>query len=112
MRKIREVVTYKHYFDEFMSLQTKKVRAKIFKTIEAVETLQHIPTKYLKHIHRTKGLYEARIGLGTDIWRVFCFFDNDRLVVLLTGFQKKTEKTPRNEIKKAVGLMNEYQSLK
>jgi phage-related protein len=62
----------------------------------------------LKLISGTNGLYEARIQLGSDIWRVFCFFDKGRLVILLNGFQKKTEKTPKNEIEKAINLMNEY----
>ena len=44
----------------------------------------------------TDGLYEARIQLGSNIWRVFCFFDNDKLVILLNGFQKKTQKTKEN----------------
>ena len=56
----------------------------------------------------TNGLYEARIQLASNIWRVFCFFDNGRLVILLNGFQKKTQKTPKNELEKALRLMNEY----
>ena len=56
----------------------------------------------------TSGLYEARIQLASNIWRVFCFFDNGRLVILLNGFQKKTQKTPKNELEKALRLMNEY----
>ena len=56
----------------------------------------------------TSGLYEARIQLGSNIWRVFCFFDKGRLVVLLNGFTKKTQKTPPNEISKALSLMKEY----
>ena len=56
----------------------------------------------------TKGLYEARIQLATNIWRVFCFFDNDKLVILMNGFQKKTEKTPKSEIDKAKKIMAEY----
>jgi len=62
----------------------------------------------LKHIVDTEGLYEARIQLGSNIWRVFCFFDNEKLVILLNGFQKKTQKTPKNEINKALRLMLEY----
>ncbi|MGV8139384.1 MAG: type II toxin-antitoxin system RelE/ParE family toxin [Mangrovibacterium sp.] len=62
----------------------------------------------IKQITGTNGLYEARIQLGTDIWRVFCFFDKGRLVILLNGFQKKTQKTPKNEIEKALILMKEY----
>ena len=55
----------------------------------------------------TNGLYEARIQLASNIWRVF-FFDNGKLVILLNGFQKKTQKTPKNELEKALRLMNEY----
>lgn len=55
-----------------------------------------------------KGLFEARIKLGSNIWRVFCFFDKGKLVILLNGFIKKTQKTPKKEIDKAVRLMKEY----
>jgi phage-related protein len=55
-----------------------------------------------------KGLFEARIKLGSNIWRVFCFFDKGKLVILLNGFVKKTQKTPKKEIDKAVLLMKEY----
>ena len=76
--------------------------------MEAIQILERIPTNYLKLIAETKGLYEARIQVGSDIWRVFCFFDSGRLVILLNGFQKKTQKTPKNEIEKATRLMKEY----
>jgi phage-related protein len=108
MEKIREIIAYKNYFVDFLKSQPVKVQNKIFKIIEAIETLERIPTTYLKLISGTNGLYEARVQLGSDIWRVFCFFDKGRLVILLNGFQKKTEKTPKNEIEKAINLMNEY----
>ncbi|MBW8325516.1 MAG: type II toxin-antitoxin system RelE/ParE family toxin [Prolixibacteraceae bacterium] len=108
MKKIREVIAYKNYFVDFLTKQPIKVQNKIFKIIEAIETLERIPTTYLKLISGTNGLYEARIQLGTDIWRVFCFFDKGKLVILLNGFQKKTQKTPKNEIEKAINLMKEY----
>jgi len=108
MEKIREVIAYKNYFVDFLTKQPIKVQNKIFKIIEAIETLERIPTTYLKLLSGTNGLYEARIQLGTDIWRVFCFFDKGKLVILLNGFQKKTQKTPKNEIEKAIILMKEY----
>ncbi len=108
MEKIREIIAYKNHFEDFLKSQPVRVQNKIFKIIEGIETLERIPTTYLKLISGTKGLYEARIQLGSDIWRVFCFFDKGRLVILLNGFQKKTEKTPKNEIDKAINLMNEY----
>ena len=106
--KVREVITFKNYFEEFLLAQLEKVQNKIFKIIEAIETLERVPSNYLKYIVGTEGLYEARIQLGSNIWRVFCFFDNDKLVILLNGFQKKTQKTPKSEINKALRLMLEY----
>jgi phage-related protein len=108
MERIRKVVAYKHHFEDFLHAQPQKVQDKIFKVIEAIETLERIPSTYLKAITGTKGLYEARIKLGSDIWRVFCFFDEGRLVILLNGFVKKSQKTPKGEIDLAVRLMAEY----
>lgn len=108
MDKIREIVAYKNYFEDFLTKQPIKVQDKIFKILEAIETPERIPTNYLKYLVGTNGLYEARIQLGNDIWRIFCFFDNGQLVILLNGFQKKTQKTPKSEIEKAKTLMDEY----
>ena len=106
--KVREVIAYENYFEEFLLEQPKKVQDKIFKIIEAIETLERIPSNYLKSMEGTNGLYEARIQLGSNIWRVFCFFDKGKLVILLNGFQKKTQKTPKSEIEKALKLMSKY----
>ena len=106
MEKIREVIAYKDFFEDFLKKQPIIVQNKIFKIIEAIETLERIPKSYLNLITGTKGLYEARISLASNIWRVFCFFDKVKLVILLNGFTKKTQKTPKNEIKKALSLIN------
>ena len=106
--KVREVIAYENYFEDFLLEQPKKVQDKIFKIIEAIETLERVPSNYIKSMEGTNGLYEARIQLGSNIWRVFCFFDNGKLVILLNGFQKKTQKTPKNEIEKALRLMKKY----
>lgn len=92
--KVREVITYKHHFDEFFKAQTPRVRDKIIKVLDLIEQVERIPTTYLKYIEGTNGLFEVRVQLGNNIFRVFCFFDGNKLVVLLTGFQKKTQKTP------------------
>lgn len=106
--KVREVVTYKEYFDEFFNAQPQKVRDKIIKILDIIEQVERIPTTYLKYIEGTNGLFEVRVQLGSNIFRIFCFFDGNKFVILLTGFQKKTQKTPPNEIGRAVRLMNEY----
>lgn len=64
--------------------------------------------KYFKHIQGTKGLYEIRIEVGNNIYRIFSFFDKGNLVVLGNAFQKKTQKTPKKEIEKALKIMEEY----
>jgi len=107
-KKVREVIGYKDHFEKFLKKQPIKVQNKIFKVIEAIETLERVPESYLKSMKGTRGLYEARIKLASDIWRVFCFFDKGKLVILLNGFAKKTQKTPKKEIDKALRLMREY----
>ncbi|MBE9467461.1 MAG: type II toxin-antitoxin system RelE/ParE family toxin [Bacteroidetes bacterium] len=67
-----------------------------------------IPQKFLKHIESTDGLYEIRIKVGSDIYIVFCFFDKGRIVILFNGFQKKSQKTPKKEIDKALKFEQEY----
>ena len=108
MKKVREVIAYKHYFYDFLKGLPEKAQNKIFKIIEAIETFERIPANYLKYIKGTEGLFEARAKLGSDIWRVFCFYDDGKLVILLNGFTKKTQKTPKKEIAKAERLMKAY----
>lgn len=108
MKKYRTVISYKHYFDDFLAMQRPKVAQKIIQTLRIIEQIERIPATYLKSVEGTDGLFEIRIMFGGDIFRVFCCFDKERLVVLLSGFQKKTQKTPKGEIKKAEKLMQEY----
>ena len=110
--KVREVIAYENHFEEFLLEQPKKVQDKIFKIIEAIETLERVPANYFKSMEGTNGLYEAKIQLVSNIWRVFCFFDHGKLIIVLNGFQKKTQKTPKNELEKALRLMTKYYSEK
>jgi phage-related protein len=73
-----------------------------------IKTVDLIPQKFLKHIESTDGLYEIRIKVGSDIYRVFCCFDAGRIVVLFNGFQKKSHKTPKKEIEKALRIKEDY----
>lgn len=106
--KVREVITYKEYFDDFFKKQPQKVRDKIIRVLDIIEQIDRIPTTYLKYIEGINGLFEVRVQLGNNIFRIFCFFDGNKLVVLLSGFQKKTQKTPPEEIKRAERLMTDY----
>lgn len=106
--KYRSVIFYKDYFDLFFVEQKQKVKDKIIWTLDLIEQLQRIPETYLKHIEGTNGLYEIRVQLSSNIFRIFCFFDEGRLVVLANGFQKKSQKTPKQEIEKALRIKEEY----
>jgi phage-related protein len=104
----REIIIYGHSFYEFYNKQNQKVREKIDWTIGVVRDMDRVPEKYLKHMEGTKDLYEIRINHGSNIYRIFCFFDKGKLVILLNGFQKKTQKTPRQEIERALALQKQY----
>ena len=104
----REIRFFKHYFNEFYVSQSEKVRRKIAQTLVWLQTLDRLPSSILKIIEGKKGLFEIRVEFGGDIFRIFCCFDEGSLVILFNGFQKKTQKTPSNEIEKADKLMKEY----
>lgn len=105
---MRKLIFYRNYFLEFYNQQSLDVQEKIEWTLGLVRDLTRIPDKYFKHIEGTDGIYEIRVQVGTNIYRVFSFFDEGNLVILVNGFQKKTQKTPKKEIKLATQLMKEY----
>ncbi len=110
--KIRTVFLYKDYFTNFFYKQKQKVKDKIIWTFRLIETVQQVPEDYLKHLEGTDGLYEIRVQQGSDIFRIFCFFDSGKLVILANGFQKKTQKTPKSEIDKALKIKKDYETEK
>ena len=108
--KHRKIIFYKDYFQDFFQEQRDKVKDKVIWTLNLIEDLPRVPETYLKHIENTEGLFEIRVQQGSDIFRIFCFFDQGQLVVLANGFQKKTQKTPKQEIEKALKIKEEYES--
>lgn len=111
-KKFRTAVFYKDYFEQFFVKQNNRVKEKIIWTIRLVEDVEVVPSIYLKSISGTDGIYEIRIQTGSDIFRIFCFFDKENLVVIGNGFQKKTQKTPKNEIIKAIQIKLNYENEK
>ena len=109
-KKYRTIIFYKDYFEKFFVQQSKKVKDKIIWTLDLIEDIDRVPNTYLKHIESTIGLYEIRVKFGRNIVRIFCFFDKGKLVVLANGFQKKTKKTPKQEIGVALRIMEEYKN--
>lgn len=108
----RQVVAYKNYFLDFYKSLNDPVQRKIEWTLNLIRVTPQIPEKYFKHLEGTKGLYEIRVEVGSNIYRIFAFFDKGNLVVLGNGFQKKSQKAPKQEIEKALKIMEEYQNEK
>jgi len=105
---IREIIFYENYFIEFYQIQNQDVKGKIQYVFEVIKQVDPVPEKFLKHLTGTNGLYEIRVKYQSNIFRIFCCFDEGKLIILFNAFQKKSEKTPKNEIDKAESLMKEY----
>ncbi|MBK7038666.1 MAG: type II toxin-antitoxin system RelE/ParE family toxin [Bacteroidetes bacterium] len=111
--EFRTIVFYKDYFQTFFDKQTKKVKGQNRLDLRLdLEDTQRVPETYLKHIEGTNGLFEIKIQFGSDIFRIFCFFDKGQLIILANGFQKKTQKTPKKEIELAIKIKSEYEKEK
>ena len=108
MEKVRTIKLFKNYFKEFYVAQSQTVRDKINFVLKLVETQRIIPRKFFRIIEGTNGIYEIRIEIEGNIYRVFCCMDGGAVVVLFHGFQKKTQKTPQREIKRAEAIMKDY----
>jgi phage-related protein len=106
----RKIIVYKRYFLDFYEVQNETVQNKIEWTLKLIQTMKHVPEKYFKHLTAKDGLYEIRIEVGSNIYRIFSFFDKGNLIVLGNAFQKKSQKTPQQEILRAIKIMEEYKN--
>lgn len=102
----RKIIAYGSYFNDFLASLTEDVVRKFHYAFSILETQERISTKFVKVIR--DGLYELRIEYNSNIYRVFFIFDEGQIVVLFNGFQKKSQKTPKNEINKALKIKEAY----
>jgi phage-related protein len=108
MKTQRQIIFHEHYFVDFYVSQTAVVQEKIEYVFKIIRNVDNIPKKFLDHMTGTDGIFEIRIEVTSNIYRIFCCFDKGNLVVLFNGFQKKTQKTPKKEIELAERLKKEY----
>lgn len=107
-KPIREILYFEDHFLNFFNALKPEVKKKFNWTLQLISTVERIPEKYFKHLTGTDGLFEIRVEVGSNIYRVFSFFDKGQLIILANGFQKKTQKTPKNEIELALKLKKQY----
>ncbi len=103
---MRRILTYGGYFEAFIATLSEDVVRKIDYGLALLRTQERVPAKFVKHIE--DGIFELRTEWEGNIYRVFFIFDNGNVVVLFNGFQKKSQKTPQNEIEKAKRIKEEY----
>lgn len=104
----RKLSTYGKYFFDFYNKLDEDLQEKIDWVFELVKSVDHIPKKYFQHNENSDGLFEIRIEFESNIYRIFCFFDEGNLVILINAFQKKTQKTPKSELDFAKNLKKQY----
>jgi phage-related protein len=102
----RKIRTYGGYFETFMETLNAKEQEKVLYGLLLLKTQGRLPTKFVKLIR--DGIYELRTEYGAKIFRVFFIFDEGEIVVLFNGFQKKTQKTPPDEIERAIKIKEAY----
>ncbi len=102
----RRILTYGGYFEAFMSTLKGKEQEKVQYGLLLLKTQDRLPSKFIKLIR--EGLYELRTEYGGNIFRVFFIFDEGNIVVLFNGFHKKSQKTPKKEIEKALIIKEAY----
>ena len=104
MEKVRQIKLFKNYYKEFYVAQTQTVRDKINFVLRMVESQRIIPKKFFRILEGSDGIYEIRVEIESNIYRVFCCMDEGAMVVLFHGIQKKSQKTPSDQIARAERL--------
>lgn len=102
----RKIKAYKHYFKDFIATLDENESRKVFYVLDMLKTQQRVSEKFVKYIK--DDIFELRVEYNGNIYRVFFIFDKGNIVILFNGFQKKSQKTPRREIEKAIMIKNEY----
>ena len=110
MDKERQILYYKNYFIEFFLSLEDGAKKKVAYVLDMIKTQVRLNSNFVKSIR--DGIYELRASHNGNIYRAFFIFDEGNIVMLFNGFQKKTQKTPNNEIEKALKLKNEYYASK
>jgi len=94
--------------EKFLDSLKPKQAKKVLWVLQLVEELDRVPTQYFKKLVSTEDIWEVRVQVGKDIFRLLGFFEGSRLIVLNHAFQKKTQKTPARVIALAKKRKRDY----
>ena len=110
---MREIIYYRsesgnNPIQDFLDSLSPKQRTKVLWVLGLVESQDRVPITFFKKLVSTNDIWEIRVSLGSDIFRLLGFLDNNNLVILTNGFVKKTQKTPPQEIAIAEQRKKDY----
>ena len=110
MREVNFFITSsgKSPITDFLDSLSGKQVQKITWILEIIEEYDIVPKQYFKKLVNTDDIWEVRVIISSNIFRLLGFFDGANLVILTNGFAKKTQKTPLKEIKLAEKRKKEY----
>ena len=110
---LREIIFYTTHdgkcpTQDFLDSLPKKVFQKIIWVLKLIQELDKVPSIYFKKLTNSDDIWECRISFSSNIYRIFCFFQNGKVIILTHGIMKKTQKTPKEEIQKAEEYKIDY----
>ncbi len=97
---------------DFLDSLTGEQAKKVLWVLKLVEDMDILPRQYFKKLTGREGIWEVRVGLGNDIFRLLGFLSKRRFLIPTNAFVKKTQKTPKREIALAIQRKKEYLSRK
>lgn len=107
---MKRIIAYKNYYAKFINELSETEQKKLFRAMALLASDDKIPHHYIKYLR--DEIHELRVTCGNNELRIMFIYDGDTIVVLLNGFRKKTQKTPKKEIDKAIRLKTEYYETK
>lgn len=108
----RIIVIHQHHFTDFYVQQRPDIQVKIEYVLGVVRKMEHIPTRFFKHVEGHKNLYEIRVEYESNAYRIFCCFDLGPVIVLLNAYQKTSKRIPARVLQTALRCRAEYFSFK
>lgn len=91
--------------EDFLDSLDDKTLAKVYRYIEKLESTGSLPFPHARKMKNCNGLWELRVLSPKGGVRVFYIYYERNKIVLVNGFIKKSQKTPKREINKALELL-------
>ncbi|MEX2633683.1 MAG: type II toxin-antitoxin system RelE/ParE family toxin [Balneolales bacterium] len=98
--------------DDFLVNLTDKQSRKIAWVLRTVRELEHVPAQYFKKLKSSDDIWEIRVNMGNNTFRLLGFYDGPELIVLTSGFAKKANKVPKHELETAQQRKRDYNKRK